>query len=129
MWEDPQNSTGGSWILKIKKDYSSKFWEDLVLAMLGCDYNLPPEEICGIAVTIRPKGDNLSVWHKTGKDSKIKETLKDGIRRALKLPESIFLEYQKHSRSIEMISEAEKKEPEVMDGSSIEAMLLKNTKT
>lgn len=93
MWEDPQNAKGGSWVLKVKKGYASKFWEDLLLAMLGVQYNVPAKEICGIAVTLRPKGDSLSLWHRTGNDLKIKETLHHGIRETLGVPEKVYLEY------------------------------------
>jgi hypothetical protein len=30
MWEDRFNLKGGKWILRLKKQYSSKIWEDLV---------------------------------------------------------------------------------------------------
>lgn len=30
MWEDPYNARGGKWSIRIKKQYSSHLWENLV---------------------------------------------------------------------------------------------------
>ena len=35
MWEDPANKNGGRMLLKIKKSFGNKFWEDLILNYIG----------------------------------------------------------------------------------------------
>ena len=35
VWEDPQLETGCQLEIKAKKQETSKFWEDLLLAMMG----------------------------------------------------------------------------------------------
>ena len=35
VWEDPQLTNGARYTLKIAKSHSSKYWEDLLLAMIG----------------------------------------------------------------------------------------------
>ncbi len=76
-------------------------------------------------MTLRPKGDNFAVWHRTGKDRQIRDTLKDGMKRALGVPDKVHLEYQQHSTSIEMIAEPPSAPTDVIDGASIEEKLLK----
>jgi hypothetical protein len=35
LWEDPGNRNGEKWITRLNKVVSSRFWEDLVLALVG----------------------------------------------------------------------------------------------
>ncbi|MFX4036859.1 eukaryotic translation initiation factor 4E, partial [Streptococcus suis] len=35
LWEDSANCNGGKWIIRFKKVVSGRFWEDLVLALVG----------------------------------------------------------------------------------------------
>ena len=35
VWEDPLNLSGGKWIIRLKKGVSDRLWEDIVLAVLG----------------------------------------------------------------------------------------------
>jgi len=35
FWEDEANKSGGTWIVRIKRQFVSKTWELMVLAMLG----------------------------------------------------------------------------------------------
>mmetsp|Transcript_25326 Transcript_25326/g.22352 ORF Transcript_25326/g.22352 Transcript_25326/m.22352 type:complete len:117 (+) Transcript_25326:71-421(+) len=34
-WEDKANEGGGSFILRVKKNYANKFWEDLLISYIG----------------------------------------------------------------------------------------------
>jgi len=35
MWEDENCADGGSWSLRIPKTHTNKYWEDLLMAMIG----------------------------------------------------------------------------------------------
>ena len=35
LWEDLGNRNGGMWIIRLNKVVSGRFWEDLVLALVG----------------------------------------------------------------------------------------------
>jgi translation initiation factor 4E len=52
MWEDEANKFGGRWVIRINKGYSNKLWEDLILAMIGEQFEVD-NEINGIVITIR----------------------------------------------------------------------------
>nr|XP_033933380.1 eukaryotic translation initiation factor 4E type 2-like isoform X2 [Pseudochaenichthys georgianus] len=52
MWEDDCNRGGGKWIIRLRKGLASRFWENIVLAMVGEQF-MVGEEICGAVVSIR----------------------------------------------------------------------------
>ena len=35
VWEDPLNLSGGKWIIRLRKGVADRLWEDLVLAVIG----------------------------------------------------------------------------------------------
>jgi translation initiation factor 4E len=39
VWEDPLNLGGGKWIIRLKKGVADRFWEDLVLAIIGDQFD------------------------------------------------------------------------------------------
>ena len=86
VWEDPLNLSGGKWIIRLKKGVSDRLWEDLVLAILGeqfDDIQLPADEepdewpgICGCTISVRPNEDIISVWNRYEADPKIRDKIK-----------------------------------------------------
>ena len=64
--QDPGNRNGGKWIIRMNKAVSGRFWEDLVLALVGdqLDYG---DDVCGIMLSVRFGEDILSVWNSQGK--------------------------------------------------------------
>ena len=86
VWEDPLNLSGGKWIIRLKKGVSDRLWEDLLLAVLGEQFDdlQPPanEEldewpgICGCTISIRPNEDIISVWNRYEADTKIRDKIK-----------------------------------------------------
>ncbi|KAI3690763.1 hypothetical protein L2E82_48970 [Cichorium intybus] len=68
LWEDSANYKGGNWIIRFKKAVSGRFWEDLVLALVGdqLDYS---DNICGIVLSVRFNEDILSVWNRNASDN------------------------------------------------------------
>ena len=63
-WEDAQNKSGGKWMLKLKKGIASRYWEDVLLAVIGEQFDVGPE-ICGAVLSVRSNEDIISVWNKT----------------------------------------------------------------
>ncbi|KAJ6810785.1 putative eukaryotic translation initiation factor NCBP [Iris pallida] len=83
----------------IKKVVSGRFWEDLVLALVGdqLDYG---DNICGVVLSIRFNEDILSVWNRNAADHQAVMALRDSIKRHLKLPHSYLMEYKAHDASL-----------------------------
>ena len=45
-WEDPANKQGGKWMIRLKKGLASSYWEEIVLAIIGEQFDVG-NEICG----------------------------------------------------------------------------------
>lgn len=67
-WEDAYNKNGGKWMIKVKKGLTSWYWEELILAIIGEQFDVG-HEICGAVVSIRTENDIISVWNKTADNS------------------------------------------------------------
>lgn len=95
VWEDPLNRTGGKWIIRLRKGLADRLWEDLVLAVIGDQFDeCGPDdrdsasaattasdggewpEICGCTISVRQNEDILTVWNRSDADAKVKEKIK-----------------------------------------------------
>ncbi|CAM8927740.1 hypothetical protein QQ045_023172 [Rhodiola kirilowii] len=99
LWEDSANCNGGKWIIRFKKAISGRFWEDLVLALVG-DQLEHGDNICGAVLSIRHNEDLVSVWNRDASDQQVVMALRDAIKKHLKLPHSYVMEYKPHDASL-----------------------------
>ena len=100
-WEDPSNSRGGKWIIRLPKGLSSRYWEEIVLAMIGGQFpGVPDGEICGAVVSIRYSEDILGIWNRTSNDRDLTERIRDAIKKILQLPPFAPMEYKPHQSSV-----------------------------
>uniref|UniRef100_A0A3B4YCM2 Eukaryotic translation initiation factor 4E family member 2 related sequence 1 n=1 Tax=Seriola lalandi dorsalis TaxID=1841481 RepID=A0A3B4YCM2_SERLL len=99
MWEDESNRNGGKWIIRLRKGLASRFWENIILAMLGEQF-MVGEEICGAVVSIRFQEDILSIWNRTSNDQMTTSRIRDTLRRVLNLPANTIMEYKTHNDSL-----------------------------
>ncbi|KAK0815044.1 hypothetical protein LTR91_007599 [Friedmanniomyces endolithicus] len=106
VWEDDENRRGGKWIMKLKKGVADRYWEDLLLAMIGDQFMEASEEVCGAVVSVRQGEDVFSIWTKNdgGRNVKIRET----VKRVLKLPVDTEVAWRSHGDSIGLKAETEK---------------------
>lgn len=74
VWEDEYNKNGGKWIIRLKKGVADRYWESLLLAMVGDQFMEASEEVCGAVLSVRSGEDVLSVWTQKdgGKNIKIR---------------------------------------------------------
>lgn len=74
VWEDEYNKNGGKWIIRLKKGVADRYWENLLLAMIGDQFMEANEEVCGAVLSVRGGEDVLSVWTQKdgGKNVKIR---------------------------------------------------------
>jgi translation initiation factor 4E len=98
MWEDEWNKSGGKISIKLKKDYTTIIWEEMILAMIGGV--LPQsvkDEINGVVVSIRKEFNLLQIWFKNftpNVTSELEQTLKD----LLQIPEGVELDTKQFFR-------------------------------
>lgn len=98
VWEDEENKYGGKWTMRLKKGVADRYWEDLLLAMIGDQFAEASEEVCGAVVSVRSGEDVFSIWTKNdgGRNVKIRET----IKRVLALPPDTSVQWRSHDESI-----------------------------
>ena len=94
-WEDPMNRAGGKWMVRLKKGLASRYWEELLIAMIGEQFEVG-QEICGAVVSVRNSEDIISIWNKSSENKDATNKIRDQMRRILKLPQFISIEYKKH---------------------------------
>ncbi|KAG5732670.1 Eukaryotic translation initiation factor 4E type 2 [Termitomyces sp. T112] len=123
VWEDPLNLSGGKWIIRLKKGVADRIWEDLVLAIIGdqfdeCrdveEHEVPGNwedksdvsgsewpEICGCTISVRQSEDIISLWNRLDADPKVREKIRDTMRKVLNLPPSTIMEYKSNNDSMQ----------------------------
>ena len=95
MWEDEQNKQGGKWMVRLKKGIASRVWEELLLAIIGEQFDVG-QEICGAVVSVRHNEDIISVWNRSTDNKEATSKIRDQMQRILKIPKFISIEYKKH---------------------------------
>ncbi|KAL1956840.1 hypothetical protein VTO42DRAFT_6790 [Malbranchea cinnamomea] len=98
VWEDEANKKGGKWVVRLKKGVADRYWEDLLLAMIGDQFAEASDEVCGAVLSVRSGEDVLSIWTKIdgGRNIKIRETMK----RLLNFPPDTNIVWKSHDDSI-----------------------------
>lgn len=101
MWEDENNKNGGKISIKLRKDYTTIIWEEMIFALIG---GILPQEmkdqINGIVVTSRKEFNTLQIWFKTFEE-KICNDLDQCIRDLLVIPKEVNLEIKQFNKKNE----------------------------
>jgi len=99
MWEDENNKNGGKISIKLRKQFTTIIWEEMIFALIGGI--LPKEmkeEINGIVVTSRKEFNTLQIWFKTF-DESINNDLEQCIRGLLVIPDEVSLEIKQFNKN------------------------------
>lgn len=74
VWEDEENKRGGKWIMRLKKGVADRYWEELLMALVGNWFEEAQEEVCGFVLSVRSGEDVFSIWTKNdgGRNIKIR---------------------------------------------------------
>ena len=116
VWEDEENKKGGKWIVRLKKGVADRYWEDLLLAIVGDQFAEAGEEVCGAVLSVRSGEDVLSVWTRIdgGRNIKIRYVqtfvvshpkiltgnYRETIKRLLAFPPDTAIVWKSHDDSI-----------------------------
>ncbi|KIL69414.1 hypothetical protein M378DRAFT_184566 [Amanita muscaria Koide BX008] len=127
VWEDPLNLSGGKWIIRLKKGVADHVWEDLVLAIIGdqfhecrssvetpvskaegegqngSDTSPSPDwpEICGCTISVRQNEDIVTLWNRVDGDTRVREKIRDTLRKILNLNPATVMEYKSNNDSMQ----------------------------
>ncbi|EAR98737.2 eukaryotic translation initiation factor 4E (macronuclear) [Tetrahymena thermophila SB210] len=95
MWEDAANVGGGRFQMRVKIKYSNRFWEDLLLGLIGnqCEFN---SYINGISLQAKdPQHIVIQIWVKDrNKNESIDTGIKNFIMSIYQLNEDSSIEYR-----------------------------------
>ncbi|MEW5301894.1 MAG: hypothetical protein WDW36_004720 [Sanguina aurantia] len=91
-WEDAKNINGGCWTVSLNRGGSSKqqidaWWLNSVMATIGEQFT-EGDEICGVAVNIRQKGDRIEMWTRTSSNEAAQTSIGKQLRQFLDIPDS-----------------------------------------
>ena len=121
VWEDKENRNGGKWNLRLKKGVANRYWESLMLAIVGDQFGDAGEDLCGAVLSVRGNEDVLSVWTRVegAMCLKIKyvdppgdrngmcgadRVNRDIVKRKLNLPAGTRVEWKSHASSLEAVN-------------------------
>jgi translation initiation factor 4E len=62
VWEDPSLAKGSRFQLKSEKKTTSKYWEDLVLAMIGEQLGTKSDIVAGLVLNLKAQFDKVAIW-------------------------------------------------------------------
>merc|ERR1711991_55357 len=99
MWEDEQNKRGGKWVVRIPKKLSAYYWESILLAILGEQFDVG-DEICGCVLSVRFSEDVISIWNRDCSNKQVLTRIRDIMRRTLKLPGQVQMDYRRHDTAL-----------------------------
>lgn len=98
----PSNAKGGKWIIRMPKGLASRYWEEIILALIGGQFaGVPDGEICGAVLSVRYSEDILGVWNRTATDREGIDKIRDAIKKVLQLPPHANMEYKPHQASLQ----------------------------
>jgi translation initiation factor 4E len=101
VWEHEKNESGGKWIIRLKKGLAGRMWENLLLAVIGGEFNQEcSEDLCGLVLSVRAQEDIISIWNGTSSVPRINLMIKDTIKSVLSLPTETVMEYKAHKDAI-----------------------------
>ena len=60
--------------MRLKKGVADRYWEELLLALIGDQFNEAADEVCGFVLSVRSGEDVFSIWTKNdgGRNIKIR---------------------------------------------------------
>ncbi|KAI4156384.1 MAG: hypothetical protein LQ340_000320 [Diploschistes diacapsis] len=125
VWEDGENKKGGKFVVRLKKGVADRYWEDLLLAIVGDQFGEAGEEVTGAVLSVRSGEDVLSVWTKLdgGRNIRIRET----IRRLLSFPLDTQLVFKSHDASIAQRTALDQARQEKVSGTASSGLKRRDT--
>ena len=68
--------------------------EDLLLALVGEQFDAPEGEVLGLVLSLKYNNDTISVWHRNAKDSDLSQRLLKSIESHVQIREDMAWEHE-----------------------------------
>lgn len=103
MWEDVNNVQGGRWLVVVDKQRRTQlldhYWLELLMAIVGEQFDEFGEYVCGAVVNVRQKGDKVSLWTRDATRDDVNLRIGQILKQKLSIPDSEILRYEVHKDS------------------------------
>uniref|UniRef100_A0A915EIS0 eIF-4F 25 kDa subunit n=1 Tax=Ditylenchus dipsaci TaxID=166011 RepID=A0A915EIS0_9BILA len=103
MWEDENNVNGGRWLVIVDKHKRAQkldnYWLELMMAIVGEQFEEYGDQICGAVVNVRQKGDKVALWTRDSSQDAVNLRIGQIIKEKLELPDSEPIKYEVHKDS------------------------------
>uniref|UniRef100_A0A915DZY1 eIF-4F 25 kDa subunit n=1 Tax=Ditylenchus dipsaci TaxID=166011 RepID=A0A915DZY1_9BILA len=100
MWEDPQNIEGGRWLMVIEKNKRTQkldtYWLELLMAIVGEQFDELGDHICGAVVNVRKVGDKVALWTRDSTQDDVNLRIGHIIKDKLEILDSEQIKYEVH---------------------------------
>ena len=109
LWEDENNKNGGRITIKLRRNFTTIIWEEMIFALIG-DV-LPKEvkdEINGVVVTSRKDYNTLQIWIKNF-ETKNNNNIENCLRDLLQIPPEVILEFRQFFKNNKSWNEKKEK--------------------
>ncbi|KAL3069419.1 hypothetical protein niasHS_018144 [Heterodera schachtii] len=101
MWEDKGNLEGGRWLVQVDKQKRQTkldmYWQEMMMCIIGEQFEKWSDHICGAVVNIRQKGDKVSLWTRDAKDDSANMQIGHILKAKLNIPDTENLRYEVHA--------------------------------
>ena len=57
--------------MRLRKGVATRYWEDVLLAVIGGQFRVGADEICGAVLVVRYQEDLLSIWNKSADSRRV----------------------------------------------------------
>ena len=57
--------------MRLRKGVATRYWEDVLLAVIGGQFRVGADEICGAVLSVRYQEDLLSIWNKSADSRRV----------------------------------------------------------
>ncbi|CAK5008648.1 unnamed protein product [Meloidogyne enterolobii] len=103
MWEDPNNINGGRWLVQVDKQSRQykldKYWMEVMMAVIGEQFEELGTYICGVVVNVRQKGDKVALWTRDSNLDDVNIRIGYILKAKLGLPDSETIRFEAHKES------------------------------
>ncbi|CAF0949284.1 unnamed protein product, partial [Didymodactylos carnosus] len=100
MWEDINNRNGGRWVLNLNKNQRGPeldtFWLFTMLSLIGDQYADTADHVNGAVVSIRSKGDRISLWTRDWRDTSVTKNIGRRFREVADIPKQYQVFFESH---------------------------------
>ncbi|CAF0739032.1 unnamed protein product [Didymodactylos carnosus] len=100
MWEDINNRNGGRWVLNLNKNQRGQeletFWLFTMLSLIGDQYVDTTDHVNGAVVSIRSKGDRISLWTRDWKNADVTKSIGRRFREVADIPKQYPIFFESH---------------------------------